>query len=104
MKMEIRSEKKNDLLCRTEVRFNMDHAKETTPGRNAVAEMFAEKYNTKRDCVVVDELSTTYGIGRTVGYVKVYDSKKAALDIENEHMLKRNGIEAPKKEEAPAEE
>ena len=35
----------------------------------------------------------------------MYDSKDAALKLEREYLLKRNGIEAPKAEaEAPAEE
>ena len=108
MKMEIVEKKTNPLQCRTEVRFVVDHAKEPTPGRNAVAEEIAKQLNTRRDCVVVDGMAGKYGIGRTAGYAKVYDSKKDALDYENDHLLKRNGIaaEAPKGKEggAPAAE
>ena len=40
------------------------------------------------------------------GYAKVYDSKEAALEFDREYLLKRNGIEAAKPEnaDAPAEE
>lgn len=100
MKMEISAENKNVLTHRTEVRFVVDHEKEATPGRNAVAEELAKKYNTKRDCVVVDDLSSVFGVGKTQGYAKIYDTKKDALEFENDYMLKRNGIEAPKAENA----
>ena len=40
------------------------------------------------------------------GYAKVYESKEAALEMEKDYLLKRNGIEAAKPEnaDAPAEE
>lgn len=105
MKMEI-NEKKENLLCqRVEVYFTIDHNGEPTPGRNAVAEEVAKAVKSKRDCVVVASVESMYGIGKSKGYAKVYDSKEAALKLEKEYLLKRNGIEAPKAEpEAPAEE
>ena len=45
-----------------------------------------------------------YGIGVSDGYAKVYDSKEAALEFENEHLLERNGITAEEPEPEPAEE
>lgn len=92
MKMEITSKKENPLQGRTEVRFTVDHARESTPGRNAVAEEVAKQMKTKRECVVIDELATAYGVGKTNGYAKVYANKKAALEFENPYLLKRNGI------------
>jgi small subunit ribosomal protein S24e len=91
-------------MKRTEIRFTADHVGESTPGRNAVAEEIAKKFKTKRNCVVIDVFETAYGIGRSEGYAKVYDSKDAAIEFESEHLLKRNGIEkdAPAAE-APAE-
>lgn len=102
MKMEITQKKENPLQHRTEVCFEIDHVGESTPGRNAVAEEIAKKMKSKRDCVVVDSIDSVYGIGKSKGYAKVYDSKKCALAFESEYLLKRNGIEAT--EPAPAAE
>ena len=38
------------------------------------------------------------------GYAKVYESMEAALELERDYLLKRNGIEAPKPEEPAAED
>ncbi len=92
MKMEIVSKRENALYARTEVRFTVDHDREATPGRNAAAEEVAKQLKTKRDCVVIDELVSDYGIGKSKGYAKVYNSKKDALEFESPYLLKRNGI------------
>lgn len=102
MKIEITQQKKNPLQKRKEVYFTVDHTGESTPKRNAVAEELAKILKTKRDCVVIDHMDTTYGLGRSEVYAKAYDSKEAALEFENPYLLKRNGIEAAKEE--PKEE
>ena len=56
MKMEITNQRENALQSRTEVCFIVDHARECTPGRNAVAEDLAKQFNTKRELVIVDDL------------------------------------------------
>lgn len=104
MKMEINEKKENPLYKRTEVYFTLDHAGEPTPGRNAVAEEVAKQMKAKRDCVIVTAVESVYGTGKSKGYAKVYETKEAALELEREYLLKRNGIEAPKAEEAPAQE
>ncbi len=103
MKMEITEKKENPLYKRTEVYFTIDHVGESTPGRNAVAEEVAKQTKSKRDCVVVASVESVYGTGKSKGYAKVYESKQAALELERDYQLKRNGIEAPKAE-TPAEE
>jgi len=98
MKMEITKQNENPLQKRVEVYFTLEHAGEATPGRNAVAEEIAKKMKTKRTCVVVDSVESSFGVGKSNGYAKVYASKEAALEFENDYLLKRNGIE----KEAPA--
>ena len=102
MKIEITNQKENPLQKRTEVYFTIDHVGESTPGRIAVAEDIAKKMKAKRDCIVVDKVESVYGIGKSKGYAKVYDSKACALSFEREYLLTRNGI--TKDEPAPAEE
>ncbi|MDR1691172.1 MAG: 30S ribosomal protein S24e [Candidatus Methanoplasma sp.] len=103
MKIEITNQKENPLQKRKEVYFTIDHVGETTPGRNAVAEDIAKKMKSKRDCVVVDNIESVYGIGKSKGYAKVYDDKASALSFENGYLLKRNGIEEDKPAPAEAE-
>lgn len=91
MKMEIQKETKNVLFERTEVCFTVIHNGEGTPGRNAVAEELGKKYGVKRELVIIDELHSQYGIGRTDGYAKIYENVAAAKKCEVDHLLKRNG-------------
>lgn len=102
MKIEITNQKDNPLQKRKEVYFDIDHLGESTPGRNAVAEEIAKKMKSKRNCIVIDNIESVYGIGKSKGYAKVYESKEAALSFEREYLLTRNNI--TKDEPAPAEE
>ena len=95
MKMEITEKKENKLLKRTEVRFTIDHVGESTPSKGAVVDEIAKKLNAKRDQIVLNNIDSVYGSGKSAGYVKVYDSKEDALAIEPEYILKRNGIQKP---------
>lgn len=100
MKIEYTSEKDNALFERKEVCFVVDHDREATPGRNAVAEEIAKKYGSQRNLVVIEKLESEYGVGKSKGYAKVYANKKAALKYENGKLLKRNGIEDESKKKA----
>ena len=101
MKMEIKEQKDNVLQERTEVCFVIDHAREATPGRNAVAEELAKQFNTKRELVIVDDLNSMYGVGKTKGYAKIYKSVDDVKKYEPEYLQKRNGYGAkPAEEEA----
>ena len=102
MKMEITLKKVNPLLKRTEVRFTIDHAGAATPTKGAVVEEIAKQMSASKDTIVLDSMESVFGNGVTKGYVKVYESKEAALEIERDHILKRNGIEKP--QYVPAEE
>ena len=63
----------------------------------------AATMNKDADEVVVHELDTKYGMRKTIGYAKVYDSAEDAMDVEQEHMLDRNKITADA-DESEAEE
>ncbi|MCQ2078674.1 MAG: 30S ribosomal protein S24e [archaeon] len=97
--MEIKEQRNNVLQNRTEVCFIVDHARESTPGRNAVAEELAKQFSTKRDLVIVDDLSSMYGVGKTQGYAKIYASADDVKKYEPEFLQKRNGLGAKPAEE-----
>jgi small subunit ribosomal protein S24e len=93
MEVDIIQEEANPMLHRTDVRFSVTHD-EATPSRLSVRDSLAAKLNKDSDEVVVHELDTKYGMRKTVGYAKVYDSPEFALDVEQQHMLDRNKITA----------
>lgn len=111
MEIEVIEKRKNALFNREEIRFKLVHPKEPTPKRDQARDKIAELSNVKKEQIVVDELATTFGKGETIGYAKVYTTKKEAQENERNYHLKRNhifeekkkGAPAEKKEEAPAE-
>ena len=102
MDVEIIEEDENPMLHRTDVRFQLTH-EEATPSRLSVRDSLAATMNKDADEVVVHELDTKYGMRKTIGYAKVYDSAEDAIDVEQEHMLDRNKITADA-DEGEAEE
>jgi small subunit ribosomal protein S24e len=103
MEVEIIDEDENPMLHRTDVRFEIVHD-EATPSRLSVRDSLAAKLNKDSDEVVVHELNTKFGMRKTVGYAKVYDSPDYARDVEQDHMLERNKIAADGETDAEAEE
>jgi len=99
MDVDIISEDENPMLHRTDVTFEIHH-EDATPSRLSVRDSLAAKLNKDSDEVVVRSLDTKFGMRRTVGRAKVYESADHAGDVEQEHMLERNKIEA---DEADAE-
>jgi small subunit ribosomal protein S24e len=102
MDVTILSEDENPMLHRTDIRFETVHDEET-PSRLSVRDSLAAKLDKDAEEVVIHELDTTFGMRKTMGYAKVYDSAEAATDVEQDHMLERNKI-ADDDAEAEAEE
>ena len=107
MDVEIIDEEENPMLHRTDVRFQLTHD-EATPSRLSGRDSLAAKLNKGSDEVVVHKLDTKYGMRKTVGYAKVYDTAEAAQDVEQDHTLARNkitedGAEAAEEPEPEAE-
>jgi len=98
MEIDIIEEDENPMLHRTDVRFEITHD-EATPSRLSVRDSLAAKLNKDSAEVVVHELDTKFGMRKTVGYAKVYESPDHARDVEQDHMLDRNKI-SPDGEEA----
>ncbi|WP_101294121.1 30S ribosomal protein S24e [Halegenticoccus soli] len=93
MDIEIIEEEENPMLHRSDVRFEIVHD-DATPSRLQVRDSLAAKLNKASDEVVVHELDTKFGMRKTVGYAKVYESSEFARDVEQEYMLERNKINA----------
>ncbi|MFC6752279.1 30S ribosomal protein S24e [Halorubrum tibetense] len=93
MDVDIISEEENPMLHRTDIRFETTH-EEATPSRLSVRDSLAAKLDKGSEEVVVHELNTKFGMRKTVGYAKVYESAAHALDVEQDYMLERNKIGA----------
>jgi small subunit ribosomal protein S24e len=93
MDIEIIEEDENPMLHRTDVRFEVRH-EDATPSRLSVRDSLAAMLNKDAEETVVHELDTKFGMRRTIGYAKVYDSAEQAQDVEQDHMLERNKIVA----------
>lgn len=91
MELDIISRDQNPMLHRTDVRFEIIHDEET-PSRLSVRDSLAAKLDKDSAEVVIHELATKFGMRKTIGYAKVYDSPEYAIEIEQEHMLDRNKI------------
>lgn len=92
MEIEIIDEDVSPMLHRTDVRFSLTH-EEATPSRLQVRDSLAAKLDKDSAEVVVRELDTKFGMRKTIGDAKVYDSPDDARDVEQDHMLSRNKIE-----------
>ncbi|WP_436345243.1 30S ribosomal protein S24e [Natronorubrum sp. FCH18a] len=103
MDVDIISETENPMLHRTDVTFELTH-EDATPSRLQVRDSLAAKLNKDADEVVVRKLDTKFGMRKTVGQAKVYDTADNARDVEQDHMLERNKIGAADEEAEPEAE
>jgi small subunit ribosomal protein S24e len=102
MDIDIIEEDENPMLHRTDVRFEMTHD-DATPSRLSVRDSLAAKLNKDSKEVVVRRLDTKFGMRKTIGSAKVYESPEYAKNVEQEHMLERNKIEDDAEADADAE-
>ena len=91
MDIEILDEEENSLLHRTDVTFEVVH-EDASPSRLSVRDSLAATLDQDADQVVVHKLDTKFGMRKTIGYAKVYESAEDATEIESEYMLDRNKI------------
>ncbi len=93
MELELVSEKENPMLRRTDVTFEVTHD-DATPERLSVRDSLAAMLNKDANEVVVRHLDTKFGMRKTLGEARVYETPDVARDVEQDHMLERNKIEA----------
>ncbi len=102
MDIDILSEESNPMLHRTDVTFEVVHD-EATPSRLSVRDSLAAMLNKDADEVVVRQLDTKFGMRKTIGEARVYETADHARDVEQDHMLERNKITAEAEVEASEE-
>ena len=102
MDIEINEKKNNPLLNRTEVHFTINHEGEGTPNREIIRSEIAEKLNVKKESIIIDNVSSSFGIQKSRGYAKIYTNQKKSEDLERKYIIKRNqpATKEKKKDEA----
>lgn len=98
MKIEIISQKRNELLKRTEVSFRLDHEDSGTPSRLEVRRKLADMFAGDSRKVYVRKFETRKGQMAALGDARIYDSPEAATFAEPEHIILRNTPKEEKKE------
>ncbi|MGC9516928.1 MAG: 30S ribosomal protein S24e [Methanomicrobiales archaeon] len=102
MEIDIKDQKENALLNRTEISFDCIYQGEATPKVLDVKNKLVAMLNAKKELLVVDQLKPSFGEGRADGYAKLYDSEESLADIETKHVIEKN--KEPQKEEVEEEE
>ena len=98
MKIKIVSQKKNPLLKRDEIQFQVEHTQTgSTPPRTEARKAIANILKKDENVVFVKKLQTKTGSVIAVGLANVYDSLERARLIEPDYIIKRN-IPPEKKE------
>jgi small subunit ribosomal protein S24e len=92
MEVIIESKKNNTLLNRTEVFFTVKHTGAGTPNRDIIRNELADKLNTTKDNVVINEIHSGFGTQEATGYAKIYNSTEQSKGLEHKHILVRNKI------------
>jgi ribosomal protein S24E len=97
MEIEVTEKHDNLLLERTEVRLIARHSKEATPKRKELKDAIMEALDVKKGVLVIDTMNSEFGRNQTMVFLKVYANVEKARAVENDHVLKRNGLYEEKK-------
>jgi len=92
MEIIIESKKNNTFLNRTEVFFTVKHTGAGTPNRDVIRNEIAEKLNTTKDNVIINDIHSSFGTQEATGYAKIYNSTDQAKGLEHKHILVRNKL------------
>ena len=90
MEIKVLDSKDNPLLSRKEVKFKIDHARETTPKIQDVKQKLAAMLTAKPELLLVDNIQPEFGRSTSMGYAKLYESEDSAKQFEGKHILKMN--------------
>ncbi len=98
MKLEIIETKKNPLLFREEIKFNVIDANQT-PKRTEIIEKISAHTNTDKKNIIIKEIKTSYGSTKVTGTARIYETVEAMKKIESKYLIERS----QGKEEKPKE-
>ncbi len=90
MKIDVLKEKENVLLGRKEIDFICFHPNEGTPIRYDIRKRLGALFNADIETVYIRALKSEFGRAASKGLAMIYNSPERALEIEREHIIKRN--------------
>ena len=90
VKLEVTSKRRNELLKRVEVEFQVGHEGEGTPSRIEVRKNLASILDVDEEKVYVKKIETKTGMNLSIGKANIYDSPSQAMYVEPEHIILRN--------------
>ncbi len=100
MELKIIDERKNVLLKRREITFEVNHSQtKSTPSRVELRNKLAEVLKTKPELVYIKHVETKTGTMLAAGKANAYDSAEQARRVEPKYIVARNTPESEKKEE-----
>ncbi len=97
MEIDIVEKHDNLLLERTEFRLLAKHPKGATPKRKELKDALSEALDVKKGVLVIDTIESEFGREQTKIFAKLYKNIEKARTIEEDHILKRNGLFEEKK-------
>ncbi len=104
MQIEMEGRKKNTLLHREELNFEIMNVKKT-PTRTDVRKELAAKLGASEELVIIDDITHEFGSMHIVGFAKKYDSMEDLKKIEPSFMRKKHGeVPEVKAEKSAAKE
>jgi ribosomal protein S24E len=103
MQIEVIKEENNKLLNRKQLQLKIQY-EAATPARKEVRDKVAADFKIEPERVIIDNMQTAFGKKEATAYVKIYESAETALQIEQEHILKRNAPLTPEPSSEPAAE
>jgi ribosomal protein S24E len=107
MNVDIKSKTDNQLLGRKEIEAEVSYSG-ATPSRTDLKQAVCGKVGVNPDMTVLRDVQTTYGKQLAKVVLHTYEKMEKLMEVEPEHIRKRDKVgetpkEEPKKEEAPKE-
>ncbi len=92
MEIRVTEVKENKLLGRKEIHFEVMHAGEATPSREAVKGKLAAMLDLDPNTMVIQYVRSYFGSHVSKGYAKAYETRERMLYIEPDYVLLREGF------------
>jgi len=91
LNIEVKRDWMNKLLNRRELDLIISY-ESSTPRRDEVRKLIAERYGVEVERVIVEKLESMFGMLKAKAHVHIYDTVEDAKRIERRHILRRHGL------------
>jgi len=88
--VKIETLRENKLVGRKEVKLVVNHMGLGTLSRKELREKVADMFKVSKEKVFVRRIETLYGVGVSKVKVHIYYDEKRGLEIEPEHVIRKN--------------